>query len=72
MLVAADADNKKLILGLHKENVDRLLNDMPIEKALGEFQGMPEELQDWTIYILGPEDLARFVGHFKPTVMDYE
>lgn len=64
MLIAVDDANKKLILGLHKENVERLLNDMPIEKDLGKEQGMPAELAEWTVYILGPEDLTRFVAHF--------
>lgn len=65
MLIAVDDTNKRLILGLHKENVKRLLNDMPIEKHLGREEGMPAELAAWTVYILGPEDLERFVARFQ-------
>jgi hypothetical protein len=64
MLIAVDDANKKLIVGLQQENIDRLLDDQPIEKELGMYDGMPTELQEWTIYVLGPEDLARFVAHF--------
>lgn len=64
MLIAVDDANKKLIVGLQQENIDRLLDDQPIEKELGMYDGMPPELQEWTIYVLGPEDLARFVAHF--------
>jgi hypothetical protein len=64
LLIAVDETNKRLILGLHRSNIDKLLNDMPIEKRLGREKGMPAELAAWTVYILGPEDLARFVAHF--------
>lgn len=64
MLVAVDDVNKKLIVGLQQENIDRLLDDMPIEKPLGGYEGMPPELEPWTLFILGPEDLARFVARF--------
>jgi hypothetical protein len=64
VLIAVDNANKKLIVGLMQENVDRLLDDMPIEKRLGEYDGMPPELREWTLYVLGPEDLARFVARF--------
>lgn len=68
MLIAASIppDGKKvLFLGLQKENIEHLLNDKPIEKNLQE-EGVPG-LEDWVIYIFGPEDTARFVAHFKPT-----
>lgn len=64
MLVAVDDTNKKLIVGLQQENIDRLLNDMPIESHLSRYDGMPLELQGWTLYVLGPEDLARFVARY--------
>jgi hypothetical protein len=67
MLIAVDDVNKKLILGLHHENIERLLNDMPIEKHLASERGMPDDLKKWTLYILGPEDLARFVARFQPS-----
>lgn len=68
MLIAIDRVNRKLIVGLHAENVERLLNDQPIEKRLREVDGVDgvPELADWTLYVLGPEDLARFVAHFAP------
>jgi hypothetical protein len=74
MLIAAtegDDGRRRLILGLHQENVDGLLNDKPILKRL---DGRPDEetgagpsipgLEEWDIVLLGPEDLARFVAHF--------
>lgn len=65
MLIAVDLTNKSLIVGLQQENIDRLLNDMPIERKLSETPGIEEnvpELSGWTLYVLGPEDLARFVA----------
>lgn len=65
MLIAVDTANRKLIIGLHAENVQRLLNDMPIERKLDETPGIREnvpDLADWTLYVLGPEDLERFVA----------
>lgn len=64
MLIAVDGQSKRLIVGLQQENIDRLLNDMPIEKALSGYEGMPDELAGWTLYILGPEDLERFVRRY--------
>lgn len=66
MLIAVDRENRKLIVGLMQENIDRLLDDQPIEKPLGVYDGMPDDLIGWTLYVLGPEDLARFVAHFGP------
>lgn len=64
MLIAAsiEGDKKVLFLGLQQENIERLLNDMPIEKDLGE-EGVPG-LEGWKVYIFGPEDTARFVAEF--------
>jgi hypothetical protein len=65
MLVAVDSENRKLIIGLHAENVRRLLNDMPIERRLSDTPGIVENVPDlagWTLYVLGPEDLERFVA----------
>lgn len=64
MLIAASTgkDGRKLlIVGLHAENMDRLRNDMPIEKRLDDVPG----LEGWTVYILGPEDLERFVARTR-------
>jgi hypothetical protein len=69
MLIAVDDTNKKLILGLMEENIDRLVNDMPIEKPLAREDGMPAELAPWTVYILGPEDTTRFMSHFGVEVL---
>jgi hypothetical protein len=63
MLLAAstrEGGRRVLIVGLQRENVERLLNDMPIEKDLG-VEGVPG-LEGWTLYVLGPEDTARFVA----------
>lgn len=65
MLLAADNLNKKLIVGLQNENIQRLLNDQPIQKSLDDIS----ELKGWTLYILGPEDMERFVAHFNPNGM---
>lgn len=67
MLIAAsvEGDRKVLFLGLQEENVKRLLDDMPIEKDLG-VEGVPG-LEEWKVYIFGPEDTARFLAHFAPT-----
>lgn len=64
MLIAANLDNenKVLILGLYQENIDRLVNDQPIEKDLGK-EGVPG-LEAWKVYILGPEDTERFIAAF--------
>jgi hypothetical protein len=65
MLVAVDSENRKLIIGLHAENVRRLLNDMPIERRLSDTPRIVENVPDlagWTLYVLGPEDLERFVA----------
>jgi hypothetical protein len=51
-----------LILGLQKENIERLVNDQPIEKDLA-VEGVPG-LEKWKVYILGPEDTVRFVAHY--------
>jgi hypothetical protein len=49
-----------LVLGLEQENIDRLLDDRPILKHLGE-EGITE-LNGWAVTILGPEDTARFIA----------
>jgi hypothetical protein len=67
MLIAVDEHNKKLILGLHDDNIALLKNDRPIMKYLGDEDGMPVELADWSVVILGPEDVERFVAHFEVT-----
>jgi hypothetical protein len=62
VLIAAGAGKggrRVLVVGLEQRNVERLLNDEPIEKALDDVPG----LEGWTLYVLGPEDFARFVGH---------
>lgn len=64
MLIAATTqDGKKcLIFGLEEDNIKHLLNDKPIYKDLAK-EGVPG-LEDWHVYILGPEDTVRFVAHF--------
>jgi hypothetical protein len=47
-----------LIVGLEEMNIIRLQDDQPIERPLDEVPG----LEGWTLYILGPEDMARFVS----------
>lgn len=66
MLIAASikGDKKVLFIGLQADNVERLLNDQPIEKDLG-VEGVPG-LEDWKVYILGPEDTVRFVARVRP------
>jgi hypothetical protein len=61
MLLASNTakdGRKALIVGLEQENIKRLLNDMPIEKPLDDVPG----LEGWTLYVLGPEDMERFVA----------
>lgn len=63
MLLAATTGKngrKLLILGLMADNVDRLLNDQPIRKDLAE-EGVPG-LEEWDVYVLGPEDTTRFIA----------
>lgn len=74
MLIAASKgkDGRKLLLiGLERENIERLLNDMPILKTLDgttdvdtEPGPLIEGLEGWSLVIMGPEDMARFVAHF--------
>ena len=52
----------RLVIGLQEENIERLKNDQPIMKDLGE-EGI-EELENWELAILGPEDTVRFIAHF--------
>lgn len=68
MLIAAggEGNEKTLFIGLHQENVDKLLNDMPIRKPLKDPPAQVPGLEEWTIVIMGPEDTARFVAHFMP------
>ncbi len=47
-----------LILGLLEDNIQRLKNDEPIRKNLNDIPG----LENWDLYILGPEDVTRFVA----------
>jgi hypothetical protein len=66
VLVAAvtrKGGRRMLVLGLEQENVDRLLDDRPILKALDVVDG----LGGWDVTILGPEDLVRFLAHFSPS-----
>jgi len=53
-----------LIIGLEKENIDRLLNDQPISKNFSTDLPPGSGLEDWNLTILGPEDLVRFTAHF--------
>jgi hypothetical protein len=74
MLIAAmheaEGTRKRLVIGLMQENIDGLLNDMPIMKRLDgnatdETEGiLVPGLEDWELIILGPEDLARFVATY--------
>jgi hypothetical protein len=61
MLLASSTgkDGRKLlIVGLQQENITRLLDDMPIRKSLDIVSG----LEDWDLFVLGPEDLVRFAA----------
>lgn len=66
MLIAAATNEatgrKQFVIGLHQENIDRLLNDEPIRKALNEAPQNVPGLEDWDLVILGPEDLVRFMA----------
>lgn len=65
MLIAVSTDaigEKSLILGLEAENIERLLNDQPIQKILAS-EGF-YDLQVEKVVILGPEDTVRWVTHF--------
>lgn len=65
VLIAAgtgDDGRRRLIVGLHQENIDRLLSDMPIHKNLSVPPQNVPGLEDWDLVILGPEDLERFVA----------
>jgi hypothetical protein len=52
---------KMLFVGLEETNMRKLAGDQPIYKTLGEI--IPE-LDGWTLVIMGPEDMARFVATF--------
>jgi hypothetical protein len=74
MLIAAGEGpdgRKRLFIGLHRENVERLLNDMPIVKRLDgsetdETDGVVVPgLEEWDLVILGPEDLERFLAKVR-------
>lgn len=53
-----------LVLGLHERNMELLRNDQPIRRELNGCDGSPviEGLEDWVVYVLGPEDTARFIA----------
>jgi hypothetical protein len=65
MLIAAGTNGrtgrKVLFIGLDAENIRRLQNDEPIHRSLE-----IEELEQWDLAIMGPEDSARFVARFHP------
>lgn len=75
MLIAAThyKDGRRLlVIGLEQENIEKLLNDMPILKTLDgttdeETEPGPaiEGLDGWSLVIMGPEDMARFIAHFN-------
>jgi hypothetical protein len=66
LLASSTAKNgrKVLVLGLEAENIKRLVNDQPIRKDLGA-EGVPG-LEEWDVYVLGPEDTRRFVAQMGP------
>lgn len=66
MMLAASikGERKILFLGLTKENIDLLQNDFPLYKNL-EKEGVPG-MEEWDLYILGPEDTTRFVAQVRP------
>ena len=55
------ASEKKIFVGLDEDNMRRLANDEPIRKELDEVPG----LEGWILYILGPEDMARFIAKYR-------
>jgi hypothetical protein len=72
MLIAVLSDidpngRKRLVIGLEEENVKNLLDDFPIEKAL-DANPRIAGLEAWTVYILGPEDTARFIATYGSDV----
>lgn len=61
MLIAAGPGKdgrKMLILGLDQEGLELLKNDNPIHKNMKD-EKVPG-LEEWDVYILGPEDTFRF------------
>jgi hypothetical protein len=64
LIAAFERDGREhVVVGLSDENIRRLRNDEPIRKVLEGVPGLP----DGTIlFILGPEDTARFVARHGP------
>lgn len=58
-----------LVLGLMERNMELLRNDQPIRRELNGADGSPaiEGLEDWVVFVLGPEDTARFVAEVRAT-----
>jgi hypothetical protein len=65
MLIAAGPTKngrKALYIGLMERNMELLRNDQPIHKRLDQEPQNVPGLEEWDLYILGPEDTARFIA----------
>lgn len=64
-------DGKRvLVVGLQERNMELLRNDAPIARRLDGSDGGTtiEGLEDWVLFVLGPEDTARFVAEVQAGV----
>jgi hypothetical protein len=61
-----------LVIGLMERNMELLRNDQPIRKALdGSDNGtLIPGLEGWIVYVLGPEDTARFIAEVRGASRD--
>jgi hypothetical protein len=61
-----EINEKSLVICLEQDDIDNLSNDKSI---FGEALGGP--LEGWTISVLSPEDLIRFVNGRKDLNLDW-
>lgn len=66
-IASSETEGKMVVVGLEPLNIERLLNDMPIVKDLGQFS---DEWKGWKLVILGPEDTVRFIAQTVTPGMD--
>lgn len=64
LATSTSGERKILFLGLTNENITLLKNDFPIYKNLQK-EGLLG-LEEWDLYILGPEDTTRFIANVRP------
>lgn len=68
LATSTEGERKIMFLGLTEENINLLRNDFPIYKNL-QTEGL-RGLEEWDLYILGPEDTVRFIANVKPEEKD--